>query len=64
MSDLTKILAENQKEMSILIAPVVKKPATFKTWKTLILNSDSECPLLLIDETSTSKGSCQYYNNF
>ena len=38
MSDLTEILAENQKEMLKLIAPVVKKPATVQNLE----NSDSE----------------------
>ena len=38
MSDFTKILAENQKEMLKLIAPVVKKPVTLQNLE----NSDSE----------------------
>ena len=38
LSDLTKILANNQKEMLELIAPALKKHLPFKTWKTLIQN--------------------------
>ena len=40
MSDLTKILAENQKELLKLIVPSIKKllPCSFKTEKTLIPN--------------------------
>ena len=33
MSDLTKILAENQKEMLKLIAATIKNPIAPKTWK-------------------------------
>ena len=49
MSDLTKILAENQKEMLKLIAPAVKKPATVQNLK----NSDSEPENLFPNTTST-----------
>ena len=49
MSDLTKILAENQKEMLKLIAPVVKTPATQN-----LENSDSEPKNVLPNTTSTS----------
>ena len=38
MSDLTKILAENQREMLEPIAPAVKNPATVQNLE----NSDSE----------------------
>ena len=38
MSDVTKILTENQKEMLKLIAPAVKKPGALQNFE----NSDSE----------------------
>ena len=50
MSDLTKILAENQKEMLKLVAPVIRKTSTFQNVET----SDSESESILPNTTSTS----------
>ena len=50
MPDLTKIIAENQKEMLKLIAPVVKKPTSVQNLE----NSDSEPETVLPNTTSTS----------
>ena len=50
MSDLTKIHAENQKEMLKLVAPVIKKTSTFQNVET----SDSESESILPNTTSTS----------
>ena len=49
ISDLTKILAENQKEMLKLIAPVVKNPTSVLNLE----NSDSEPENVLPNTTST-----------
>ena len=48
-SDLTRILAENQKEMLKSIAPVVKKPPTVQ----ILENSYSELENVLLNTTST-----------
>ena len=39
MSDITKILAENQKEMLKLIDPTTRKPTILENLDTLILNT-------------------------
>ena len=49
MSDLTKILAENQKEMPKLIAPLNKK----QTVRTDVQDSDSEPENVSVTRTST-----------
>ena len=49
MSDLTKILAENQEEMLKLLAPAVKKSITFQN----LQNSDSEPENVFPNTTST-----------
>ena len=51
MSDFTKILAENQKEMLKLIAPVGKKPVTLQNLE----NSDSEPENVFPNATSTPR---------
>ena len=50
MSDLTKILAENQKEMLKLIAPLNRK----QTVRTDVQDSDSEPENVSVTRTSTS----------
>ena len=49
MSDLTKILAENQKEMLTLIAPTIKNPTSSQKLE----NTDSEPENVLPTNTST-----------
>ena len=49
LSDLTKILAENQKEMLLLMAPVVKQQATL----TVPEEADSESEYVPLTVTST-----------
>ena len=60
MTDLSKILAENQKEMSRLIAPSVKKPAILQN----VEDSDSETPMKTKATTSktTSISSCNKHS--
>ena len=49
MSDLTKMLADNQKEMSKLIAPMTKKSSDYQALE----NSDSEPENISVVRTST-----------
>ena len=50
MADLTKILAENQKQMLELITPAVRKTNVIQN----LVNSDSEAEKILPNTTSTS----------
>ena len=63
LSDLTKILAENQKEMLKLIEPVAKRQTTL----TVPEKSDSECENFPPTVSSTpvkTQNYCDYSENY
>ena len=61
MSDLTKILAENQKEISKIIARAVKKPVTVRNLE----HPDSEPENVFPNSASTSsKNKIEYFQNY